>query len=299
MQDRLESLGDRPLKYLVLPASHDSAMYQSGFPESLARSQDLTIYGQLSHGIRYFDLRPQWDDGKLFLHHGPVKGPKLAEVLDDVRRFAGEGHRELVILKFSHYEGFHDGAYKGLVKQIKTSLGPWLYTSLPRGKRLADVTLAEYVRRTAAVLVLCDGSYPLDHRSEGIWVYRDWDSAQPEQGDLRVFDQYANTMSYAAMKTDQFDKFNRYDGKCKARRDVPCDLFLLSWTLTPPTNVRGFAAEPNRNLAAAVKELKVPNRFGCVVNLLYADYVDSARVTDVAIRQNQALPKAVVRGKKE
>ena len=80
-----------------------------------------------------------------------------------------------------------------------------------------------------------------------------------------------------------------------ARRDVPCDLFLLSWTLTPPVNVRAFAAEPNRNLEAALRELKIPNRFGCVVNLLYADYVDSARVTDVAIQQNQALSPAVAR----
>ena len=182
MQDRLDSLGDRPLKRLVLPAWHDSAMYQSGLLKLLARTQDLTIYQQLSYGIRYFDLRPQWHDGKLSIHHGAVTGPSLAEVLDDVRRFAAEGHRELVILKFSHYEGFQTEAYKGLVKQIKASLGPWLYTSLPRGRRLADVTLAEYVRHAGAILVLCDGSYPLDNRSEGIWVYRDWDSRIPSKG---------------------------------------------------------------------------------------------------------------------
>jgi hypothetical protein len=289
MQDHLDSLGDRPLKRLVLPASHDSAMYQSGFPESLARTQDLTIYGQLSYGIRYFDLRPQWDDGKLFLHHGPVRGPRLAEVLDDVRQFASEGHRELVILKFSHYQAFHGEAYLSMAKQIKASLDPWLYTSLPRGRRLADITLAEYVERGCAVLVLCDGNEPRDHRREGIWVYRDWDSRDPEQGDLRVYDQYSNTMSYSSMKTDQFDKFHRYDGKCKYRREVPCDLFLLSWTLTPPTNVRGFSAEANRNLEAAIKELEIPNRSGCVANLLYTDYVDSARVTDVAIELNRRL----------
>lgn len=289
MQDRLESLGSRPLNRLVLPASHDAAMYEDGFLKSLAQTQDLTIYQQLSHGIRYFDLRPQWYDGKLVIHHGPVQGPDLAVVLRDVRRFAGEGHHELIILKFSHYQGFQDQAYKGLKKQIKESLGPWLYKSLPRGKRLAEITLAEYVGHSSAVLVLCDGSYAMEQRSEGIWVYRDWDSRHPEQGDLCVYDQYSNTVQYPAMKADQFDKFNRFDGKCKARRDVPCDLFLLSWTLTPATNVRGFAAEPNRNLESALKELKIPNRFGCVVNLLYADYVDSAKVTEVAIRQNEML----------
>ena len=89
------------------------------------------------------------------------------------------------------------------------------------------------------------------------------------------------------MKADQFDKFNRYDGKCRFRHDIPCDLFLLSWTLTPPTYVRGFATQANRNLATALKELKIPNRFGHLVNLLYADYVDASNVTNVAIQLNK------------
>jgi hypothetical protein len=94
-------------------------------------------------------------------------------------------------------------------------------------------------------------------------------------------------MSYSSMKADQFDKFNRYDGKCRFRHDIPCDLFLLSWTLTPPTYVRGFATQANRNLATALKELKIPNRFGHLVNLLYADYVDASNVTNVAIQLNK------------
>ena len=286
MEVRLDRLGDRPLKRLVLPASHDSAMYESGLLKSLAQTQDLTIHQQLSQGIRWFDLRPQWYKDKLFIHHGPIAGPALDEVLADVRRFMAAGHRELVILKFSHYEGFDGDAFDRLVKQIKTSLGPWLFNSLPRGKRLADVTLAEYVGKTGAVVAVCDGRYPLDRRSKGIWIYRDWDSPHPEEGDLRVFDQYADTVAYATMKADQFDKFDRYNARCKHGRDVPCDLFLLSWTLTPATNVRGYALEANRNLAAAMNDLKVPNRRGCVVNLVYTDYIDIARTADVAVRWN-------------
>lgn len=101
----------------------------------------------------------------------------MEEVLTDVRRFMTEGHRELVILKFSHYEGFDGEAFDRLVKQINASLGPWLFKSLPRGKMLADTSLAEYVGKTGTVLVVCDELYPLDRRSKGIWVYRDWDSA--------------------------------------------------------------------------------------------------------------------------
>ena len=292
MQDHLDALANRPLKRLAMPAAHDAAMYVSHFPGSLGQTQDLTIYGQLSAGVRYFDLRPQWSDGKLFIHHGPIRGPSLDDVLDDVRQFAAEGHRELIILKFSHFEAFDDaGAYPALVKQIDAKLGRWLYKLLPQGKRLADVTLGEYVQKSPAILAVCDGSFPIDHPAAGVWVYRDWDSAHPEQGDLRVFDQYANSKSYVQMKADQFDKFESYDGKCKARPDVPCDLFLFSWTLTPMTNVRKFAAEVNPNLKPALAELTVPNRFGCVVNLLYTDYVDTAKATDAAIRLNEAMGK--------
>ena len=200
----------------------------------------------------------------------------MSAVLNDARRFYREGHRELVILKFAHYQGFQEEAYKDLVSQIKTSLGPWLYKVLPKGKRLADVTLSEFVRDKGAIVVACDDSYPLNHRCEGIWVYRDWDSGHPEEGDLRVYDQYSDSMTYLSMKADQFDKFNRYDGKCQARRDVVCDLFLLSWTLTPPTYVRGYSVVANRKLEADLKELKRPNHCGYFVNLLYADYVESA-----------------------
>ena len=87
MQDHLDTWGERPLKQWVLPASHDAAMYESGWVKSLGRTQDLTIYDQLMYGVRWFDLRPKSSSGMLYMHHGPVLGPKLAEVLDDVRRF--------------------------------------------------------------------------------------------------------------------------------------------------------------------------------------------------------------------
>ena len=63
------------------------------------------------------------------------------------------------------------------------------------------------------------------------------------------------------MKADQLDKFARYDGKCRQRPDLPCDLFLLSWTLTPTTNVRAYCDLSNRKLADEMKvEMPQPLR---------------------------------------
>ncbi len=286
MEDHLATIGDRSLKQLTLPASHDSAMYLTGFPQSLGRTQNLSIYGQLAEGIRWFDLRPQWRDGRIVMHHDFIAGPSLAEVLSDVRRFMSEGHRELVILKFSHDDRFDSSHYAATINQIKDQLSPWLFTSQRANQRLSEIPLRDYLQSHGTVLVVCDGGFPVAQPTPGIWIYRDWDSGDPAVGDLRVYDQYSNSISYPAMKADQFAKFAGYDGRCK-RADVPCDLFLLSWTLTPPTDVPGYAKEPNQRMASDLANMQIPNRFGCVVNLLYADCVETADVTDVAIRLNK------------
>jgi hypothetical protein len=58
-----------------------------------------------------------------------------------------------------------------------------------------------------------------------------------------------------------------------------------SWTLTPVTGV-WFASQPaNRSLGAAMTALAVPNSHGKIVNMLYVDYVEFARVADVALFQ--------------
>lgn len=295
MEDRLPRLKDKTLAQLAIPGSHDSGMYRGGVIETLGRTQDLSIYGQLANGIRYFDLRPKWKDGKFYMHHGPIQGPSLQEILDDVKRFFSEGRRELAILKLSHYEDFDNDRYRKMVEQIRNTIGAWLY-QLPAGRRLSGIPLGEYLASRGAVLVVCDGSYPLDNKSPGIHTYRNSDSCTPEKGDLRVFDQYADTVSYGKMKDDQLRKLGEYDGVCKRQPGdgpcdhyqpgVPCDLFLLSWTLTPVTDVKDFSKEANRNLGGAMAELKIPNRYGKIPNIVYVDYVEDARVTDVCLYLN-------------
>ena len=69
ISDNLAILQNRPLSKLVLPASHDSAMYVDGV-SVLAKTQDLSIYGQLRYGIRYFDIRVMVSSGSLVTYHG-------------------------------------------------------------------------------------------------------------------------------------------------------------------------------------------------------------------------------------
>lgn len=130
MQDNLQKLQDKPLKQVALPASHDSGMYKG----DCGQTQYKDLYDQLSYGIRYFDLRPACGGVPpvFSIYHGICTGPYLSNVLADIARFMNEGHRELVILKFSHYsDNFTDDYYKDMVKEIQSSLGKWLFTTLP------------------------------------------------------------------------------------------------------------------------------------------------------------------------
>jgi hypothetical protein len=305
MQDRLATLGPKPLRDLVLPASHDAGMYRSGDPTNISKNQHLTVYEQLRYGIRYFDLRPMLypnnPEGELWVHHGGFGGPLLQVVLDDVARFANEKHRELVILKFSHFHHITTNAYRQLVTMVVDTIGKWLVKSKPNEKRLADVTLNEYVKDkdAPAVLVVVDNNFAIDNRENGLWVYRNWNHRdrgnQLDPGDLCVKDSYANTEDFERMRRDQHDKFGAFEGIMDQRgggHRKPCDLFLLSWTLTPKSATTPLQlsrrANPSlgQNHRLVHQPPSIPNRHDKIINLIYVDYVESARVTDVALFLN-------------
>lgn len=288
MQDRLAQLGNQKLSELVLPAAHDAGMYKKGMA-ILGKTQDLSIYEQLKYGVRWFDLRPKWTGSKFVICHGIIDGPDLSEVLQDIKRFAEEGHKELALLKFSHFDNIDSATYPKLVSQINDAIGSWLVKSTPGGKRLADTTLSEYVSNGPAMMVLVDGQLPVSNPKEGFWVYRDWDSGDPQNGDLCVYDKYSDTTDFDKMKSDQFEKFKEFDGKCKKDPSIPCDMFLLSWTLTPITGVWFESKKANRALGQAMVELPSINQHGKVANMLYVDYVEYARVTDISIIQNDVF----------
>jgi hypothetical protein len=311
MQDRLDTLGTKSLRELVLPASHDAAMYTASSIAVHARTQNLTIYEQLGYGMRYFDLRPKWEriSGmskrrgrrpprfELVIHHGQFRGPLLQEVLNDVRRFATEGggkRQELVILKFSHFSRIDNEKYGRLITQVVDTLGKWLVKSKPDGKRLAEMTLNEYVKDGPAILVVVDEAFAVDNPREGFWVYRNWNARDAEKGDLRVYDRWSGTERLATMRKQQLERFADFNGTMEAAPKLPCDLFLLSWTLTPSAPAFNtpwlLSRRANPPLGHEIRPghtpPQVPNEHGSIINLLYVDYVESARVTDVALFKN-------------
>jgi hypothetical protein len=287
MQHHMRYLADKTLSQLTTGASHDAGMYVRGALATFGKTQNLNLYRQLSNGIRYFDLRPKWAGGTLYVHHGGVSGPALSEIIDDVQRFMREGHRELIVLKFSHYDKFDDDAYVTLVMLLQEKLGDWLYRTPLVNRRLADIPLREFLRDSGVILAVCDEDYPVAIPAAGIWVYRDYNSASVQLGDLRVYDKYSASMDYQVMRDGQLEQFRRYDGRCASpNTGLPCDQFLLSWTLTPPTGVWHVSKKANRHLGAVMAEIPTQNLHGRSINYLYVDYVEYSRATDVAMFMN-------------
>jgi hypothetical protein len=296
--DRSRWMSDRtvlytvPLRRQILPGSHDAGMYSGG---DAGQTQDKSIYHQLMYGIRWFDLRVAYlgyevyDD--LYIHHGETFGPPLVEVLEDIRKFKEQGaSREVIILKFSHFGSetggeFTTSQYNQMVKYIDDKIGPWLYKGpLPPGKRLADLTPNDFDNK---VLVVVDGHWAKEYPKPGLWIYRNATSSSVAEGDLRVYDEYSNKDSYEAMKSDQLDKFARYDGRCEGDRNVSNDLYVLSWTVTPtfPDTVWDKCRAPNEHLGDEVGKMPPTNSYGQIINVVYADYTQYARPSDVAIAQ--------------
>lgn len=328
MHDHRAQLRTKALTATALPASHDTG----AILDTLARTQDLNVFGQLMYGVRYFDIRPRYfgpsspiDVSKIFTYHdipsGYYNGESLADVIRDVREFM-QTHNELVILKISHFSAFSSAIWNvlaGAFLDTDTGLKTWLLPKDAAAGRLADRKIDQYVKETqGTVLIVVDLDGDVDYVTEaqnndGLYRYRDWNAAQPETGDITVFDMFSSTPDFDTMalstsvastlpgttqivKRGQLHKFDWFDGKCLDRTTV-CDLFLLSWTVTPNTpGTDGTpfvnAAKANRNLASYlnIPLYKGASRKRMHINLLYTDAVEYSRSTDVAMVRNGLVP---------
>ncbi len=211
MRDNLKRIGKRTLKQMVLPATHDSATYAftglSKFAAPYARTQFETIGSQLRGGIRYFDLRPVYHRGRIYIHHGPIIGPRFANVLRDVDSFLRR-RRELVVLNISHFDKMSGRVLDRFAAEVKRYVGRYVYHS---ETNFMNVPLNTLLARGSRVIIVSD------KKLKGLGVYK-----SPGK---YIHDKYSNTDSFAKMYKDQVKQLNK-PANHKAK------LFFLSWTMT-------------------------------------------------------------------
>gem|GEM_PF-1316729 len=242
MHANLGVLGNRSLRHLCIPGSHDAGMSQfsSGTPFAKpcnAITQTKSVLNQLHAGARFFDIRPVIRGGQFYTgHFSPIPtlgwqgatGQSLDSIIDDVNSYTA-ANQELVVLYLSHDANTDFGSLFLPLTQTDWNL---LLSKLLRlnhrfvapNPTTADLTmlpLADFIGSQAAVVVVAqpsDGTITLGKfANQGFYTPLSFPA----------FDSYANTESLDTMQTDQLIK------KLPVQRPGPdAGSFLLSWTLT-------------------------------------------------------------------
>lgn len=103
MADLNAYIGNTPLDRIVIPGSHDTGTYGLIGPHwTYGGAQNVDLKTQLTHGIRWVDIRANYHDGNYFIYHGLITtdtGLPLATVLKDLTDWANTpGHEREIIL---------------------------------------------------------------------------------------------------------------------------------------------------------------------------------------------------------
>ncbi|THH20231.1 hypothetical protein EW146_g1105 [Bondarzewia mesenterica] len=239
MQSNISTLGNRPLRRICLPGSHDAGMsIISGgtigaFPCNCL-TQNASVAGQLSMGSRYFDIRPVISAGHYYTgHYSQVgdnwlgaNGQSIQDVINDINDFTAN-NAELIIMTLSHdyntdvgnisYRHFTQDEWNGLFSLLLSINGLFVAPGDPTSVDLRNLTLNQFIGngRAAVVIIFQPGQ---QGPSLGSFAY----SGFYDNWQLSVFNRYSNTNDKDAMANDQVQKM----------RDNGDGYFLLSWTLT-------------------------------------------------------------------
>lgn len=243
MQQNLSMLGNRPLRHLCMPGSHDAGMSTFGTHTALVSpsntvTQTTGLLEQLQAGARYFDIRPVLSGGSYYTgHYSQVSvpivgatwqganGQSIPDIVQDVNTFTN-ANQELVVLYLSHdletdegYIPFNQDQWNGLFSQL-AKLNHLFIAPNPTSVDLTMLTLNAFIGGQPAVVVVVDPS------GRGITLGNYASQGFYTTGNFSVYNQYSDTDDLATMQQDQLSKL-------AAQRPNPdAGYFLLSWTLT-------------------------------------------------------------------
>ncbi|MCJ1316197.1 hypothetical protein MMC15_001517 [Xylographa vitiligo] len=244
MQASLGTIGQRPLRHVCIPGSHDSGISvitgRTLFGDArVCQTQVKSIAEQLALGIRFFDIRPVIAGGEFYTgHYGNlpglgwqgVNGQSIRQIVQQMNSFTAI-NKEVVILSISHdfntdagrdYRGFNQEEWNGFVQEL-TRLDS-LFASTRSTTDLTLLTMNQLIgNKQAAVIVVV--SLDRSHLTLGDFAGRGfyYDSQFP------FYDNYANSNDPNVMIEDQLRKLNH------KRDDPDRPVFSLDWTLTQRT----------------------------------------------------------------
>ncbi|KAK0659221.1 hypothetical protein DIS24_g4095 [Lasiodiplodia hormozganensis] len=240
MHQNLATLGDRKLRQICMPGSHDAGMSEFNAHTGLVRdtntlTQKFSIAEQLTAGSRWFDIRPVISSGKFYAgHYSDTKivgwqganGQSLSDIINNINTFTSQ-YNELIILDISHtmdtdndYTDLSQAQWNTLFTQLQSINHRFNATGVSTSEDLSKRTLNQFIGNGPCVLIVAElpsGITLGDHFSQGIVA---------SSPNFPFYNSYSNTDELDTMASDQLSKLS-------SQRKTPDDeFFLLSWTLT-------------------------------------------------------------------
>eukprot|EP01039_Chlorochromonas_danica_P003430 gene3431-3757_t len=245
MGDKMSEIGNRTLRNICLPGSHDAGMSINERGPLLSLdgcfiTQRMTIRDQLAMGVRYFDLRVIKGSGKY--HTGDYspfdyawglknlraggRGLSLDDIIAQINDFTSYCKSEVIILAVSHsmdtdkdFKPFNQHIWEDFFTQLEDLND--LYTE--SADDLTQVKLSDFVKSGSSAVVVVLTENPRDLPPSINW--REFPGIH-QGSTFPMFGEYSNTIYPHEMAENQLNKMA--DNKTKP--DDP--VFLLSWTLT-------------------------------------------------------------------
>lgn len=113
--DWMKNISDETyLNDIVIPGSHDAGSYDMVW---LGETQKYTIKEQLNVGVRYFDIRVNYEDDEYVIFHSIINGVKFIPILNDIKEFITNNPTEVLLLDFQHFSGNSQNGVYNLITE--------------------------------------------------------------------------------------------------------------------------------------------------------------------------------------
>jgi hypothetical protein len=279
IEDR-NTIGDIPLRMLLIPGTHDAGSYRHYKGNSSDNifigytvTQDENFYHQLAYGIRYLDLRIAYypdADNVWWLNHDTWRMNPFAPALQDIIDFL-EATDELLILDFHRFPiGFTSvDVHQSFITYLTDQLGSYM---LPLDAGY-DVTPNQMWNLNKRVLVAyADDSYTL---SDLLWpaIPQEWantDNLADLQQFLNGYDRVSMNYIWAGMA-----------------ELTPSTLDII---FNPTGSLRILANSSNRNVTAWYRTL-----WWDTANVAAVDFFHSTDIVAVAREANVQVSACAAR----
>lgn len=229
---------NKSLNDVALPGSHDTLTYDldkstwdqvdNGLLQSIglvqdivynyARTQEASLYTQMSEGIRYFDFRLKKDkNGNIRGYHG-MYGSKFDDYLfKEVARFVQNNPNEILILDFQDLHNLTDSD----VQYVDQQMDKYLNGKLAERYRFSpSSTVKSFIESSARVIVLTNNNWWIN-KSNNVWrrsssIVSNWENTADintlvghlngDLGNKRSYKFYVSQMVLSVNKDEIIDR---------------------------------------------------------------------------------------------